>query len=687
MFIVERATLLVENPIVEDFSKPITEAMVSDLKISGVRAIYPLIKAINSGRLTRNYTFYPAESLIGKNKTGNPTGYSSFVLPYGKPILTEHRSSDSQGLFGSTNAEPPIGRIIASGFRKYKEGVDPPRNAPHKSYIPGYLEGDGSMYVVAGVTESDAITRILGRAFHTVSIGSNVENVKESISGQNIAELRRQGKELPPYERGQLYEGKLSYWVMGDVTGRECSYVNIPSDEYAHTVNPDVGEEGIKLLLAEKKLGKKEFSFFDAKTQEKVSVDLDYAAVDESYMIDSCQVNSYWFVSGESKGVSVTESANEVTMKIDNIKNLDELLELKKDNEDFLDVLSETLKAQSPNEKTKSIVEALLNDEFDYQVEDLEAFKALQDKAVELCEDFTWEAAYLAVNAYEGNISNPDDLVLLSELYNIEDLEGESKLSTKSRDALPDSAFCGPGRSFPVADKAHAVAALRLIGRYKGDDKDKILACIKRKAKKFGVGSENDNLVHYPIVIEDLDLSFETVSSKEDAVALLESVDTISEAYSFTDEQKESFKTFLEAYVEDADALASDSPLLECKDTSPVTLPISYFVDRFKESQDQIKKYLVPLAGLVRKLKIDKETFDSAEKAYSVFGTAVLNKFIENLPTKTEEPVESAPIETITNPVAATETASEGAKNSRKTDWYSYTATRGSKKGVNKEKK
>jgi hypothetical protein len=31
-----------------------------------------------------------------------------------------------------------------------------------------------------------------------------------------------------------------------------------------------------------------------------------------------------------------------------------------------------------------------------------------------------------------------------------------AKLTTKARNALPASAFAGPGRSYPVEDKAHA---------------------------------------------------------------------------------------------------------------------------------------------------------------------------------------------------------------------------------------
>lgn len=42
-----------------------------------------------------------------------------------------------------------------------------------------------------------------------------------------------------------------------------------------------------------------------------------------------------------------------------------------------------------------------------------------------------------------------------------------AKLSTAARNKLPSSSFAGPGRSFPVHDKAHATAALRLLGRAK----------------------------------------------------------------------------------------------------------------------------------------------------------------------------------------------------------------------------
>lgn len=77
------------------------------------------------------------------------------------------------------------------------------------------------------------------------------------------------------------------------------------------------------------------------------------------------------------------------------------------------------------------------------------------------------------------------------------ELSAEDKtISTKSRKAMKTSTFCGPNRSFPVPDCAHVTAAKKLIGRYKGPgDKDKILACVSRKAKSLGCESSSDSIL------------------------------------------------------------------------------------------------------------------------------------------------------------------------------------------------
>ena len=67
----------------------------------------------------------------------------------------------------------------------------------------------------------------------------------------------------------------------------------------------------------------------------------------------------------------------------------------------------------------------------------------------------------------------------------------EAKLTYQRRKELPTSAFCGPNRSYPAHDAAHvrnAVARLsRFGGKFSPAVRARIMACLKRRAKRFGV--------------------------------------------------------------------------------------------------------------------------------------------------------------------------------------------------------
>ena len=62
------------------------------------------------------------------------------------------------------------------------------------------------------------------------------------------------------------------------------------------------------------------------------------------------------------------------------------------------------------------------------------------------------------------------------------------KLTTKTRKKLPDSVFCGPDRSFPTHTCKHVAVAKAYLGRskYPKKTKQRIAACINRRAKKLG---------------------------------------------------------------------------------------------------------------------------------------------------------------------------------------------------------
>lgn len=69
-----------------------------------------------------------------------------------------------------------------------------------------------------------------------------------------------------------------------------------------------------------------------------------------------------------------------------------------------------------------------------------------------------------------------------------------ARLSSAERKKLKASTFCGPDRSFPVPDCDHVIAARRMIDRYKGEgSKEKIMACVERKAKKMACKTKSDD--------------------------------------------------------------------------------------------------------------------------------------------------------------------------------------------------
>lgn len=65
-----------------------------------------------------------------------------------------------------------------------------------------------------------------------------------------------------------------------------------------------------------------------------------------------------------------------------------------------------------------------------------------------------------------------------------------ARLTAAQRNALPDSAFAGPNRTYPVPDKSHAIAAERLSGRgvKAGNISRATAKKIDRKASRVAAG-------------------------------------------------------------------------------------------------------------------------------------------------------------------------------------------------------
>jgi len=118
----------------------------------------------------------------------------------------------------------------------------------------------------------------------------------------------------------------------------------------------------------------------------------------------------------------------------------------------------------------------------------------------ETCEN--WDAVQLtaeeteyfadADGLYEEMCVELDAAVTAGELK--DSIVKDAKLSSEKRNKLSKGTFCGPNRSFPVPDCAHVTAARRLIGRAKASQatKDKISACVSRKAGALGCGKDGN---------------------------------------------------------------------------------------------------------------------------------------------------------------------------------------------------
>jgi len=90
-----------------------------------------------------------------------------------------------------------------------------------------------------------------------------------------------------------------------------------------------------------------------------------------------------------------------------------------------------------------------------------------------------------------------------------EAIEESKKLTTKDRKKLKSSTFCGPNRSFPVPDCKHVAIAKAYLNRsnFSKSTKQKIAACINRKAKQLGCKVSKPAKTKGTITWDDLSFS------------------------------------------------------------------------------------------------------------------------------------------------------------------------------------
>lgn len=163
--------------------------------------LMPKIEAIHAKKVTRNFTYYTEEGFMQEimhPKHNIPSGVNSWLVPFPKPVLKNH----------NTETEP-LGRIASARVVKVGRKV-------YEELIPA-------------ITDSDAIEKILDGRYLTTSISSETDSITCSICKQDLTKSE-EGFWGHEHERGEMYDDKLAYWIMGHLWHSEISFVNKPSD-------------------------------------------------------------------------------------------------------------------------------------------------------------------------------------------------------------------------------------------------------------------------------------------------------------------------------------------------------------------------------------------------------------------------------------------------------------------------
>lgn len=389
------------------------------------------LRAITANKVTRNYTYYPAESLEGD---GVKAGYVTVTKPYAIPILLDHVATGHTGILSSTGMPVPVGR--ATDARIVRRG---------RGGREAYLEID------AVIVDQQVIEYILNGLFLTVSIGQVPGRVTCSVCGEEVRTFSCSNEHV----RGQSYEWdgnlKMCYHIMHDIQFVEVSFVNVPSDSDAMVLAHSL-DSGTFTAPA----GAMEW-MEPARVLERYGMEVKHVS---EMGTDSVVERSAISEEGSNHTEQTEPGASAPAEPIDSTETLETIAEGSSDDVD----------QESQQES-------------------------------HLSEDRAGDPA----GQTEPSVEDEQLLVPASELYLVDDVPfAEAKLTAKQRKRLPDSAFCGPNRSFPAHDKAHVLAGLRLLGRAKLSpaQKARVRACLMRKGKAMGMHMGDDEHVQVLIVPE-----------------------------------------------------------------------------------------------------------------------------------------------------------------------------------------
>jgi hypothetical protein len=527
---------------VEPGKKNLSECR-DDSEDSG-KSLLVKVEATHSGIINGNQRFYRPDrmqdSVYRWTEPGKPL----------KPVLVEHekegqvigrvhtaRYIDLSYLY--RDSIPEIGNMLFYAdattkrldlFRSINMVLD--KLQPLDDY-----KGLGYIELGMKITNPDGIRKVLAGEYLTVSVGFQTDQAICSACHTDWATDDRCEHKL-----GEMVDGKKMFLIAGNFFYKECSFVNFPADPFAQVISKELLKDSLQNKMFFMGLRQERQAKVLAACEMTDSLDLgkmyesdiqvaDPTDIKENEML--VELQSY--LDEMNKAPLTKEHAVEISDKIKALEPKEEAEKemvrrvkttlkshiqkhglstvadkkiTKEQVEAKIEALIPTLQDMTPEARDHYLARiAEEAKEFELEVPQIDTttLQPYQDWKVEdLPED---ERSFFAdpEALYEQMFTKADS----EDAIKAEDAEyGEvlvdAKLSTEKRKSLKGSAFCGPGRSFPVPDCAHVTAARRLIGRAKvgSATKSKILSCVSRKASAMGCESKKKDADATPVLTD-----------------------------------------------------------------------------------------------------------------------------------------------------------------------------------------
>jgi hypothetical protein len=464
---------LVKNPFDSDKLKDFVVSNSDGATVRNGGALLAKIAASHWGYINDNGFWYDPDTVDGSLPT--------WTTPYNKPVLGFHPSLED----GNT---VPLGRILSA---KYVKGMA--RDFVDDEIIPDNIP-DGHLRFLTRIPDEVAAKRVITGLYDTVSISALATNVRCSICGGPAASgnTEHEHKRFHWYsqedveDRSSLLDaptntgtkiiksskGSLCYYMAGPLAGRHVAFVLTPSDKYAGVLEYGIEEvdniddsTGYSTINDVHEIANMEIYVLSDK--DKVFLSLNEGNSENLYdeLRDELKIKSNTVVIDMIYGVekAVTEkikdngTVKDNTQKGRSQKGITQKGNSHNGGENMKDERKDLSTGVSTDGDTGK---QAVNDSFKNTQIDTETLIMMEESDIDA-------------------IMNADDTAFTED----------AKLTAAARKKLPDSVFCGPGRSFPAHDKTHVTAALRLINRskYSASTKASILSCVRGKAKKMGM--------------------------------------------------------------------------------------------------------------------------------------------------------------------------------------------------------